>query len=301
MSLEMCVLMSTYNGEKFLAEQIDSILAQRDVKVYLLVRDDGSSDKTCEILEKYCGQEKLSWYSGKNLGVAKSFWDLLKKAPESEYYAFSDQDDIWEINKLICAVRQIKKSNMERPVLYFSNKTLVDTECKPLYRKDERVRGVTLNYSFLKGFASGCTMVFNKSLYYELIRYEPQVMTMHDSWILKVAGAVGTVMYDKTPHILYRQHGNNTVGNQTRIKHFKRHIRNITYYRYDNMRSIMARQLLDYYGHQMKPRDKKYCFLLAHVRESLYFRCLLVFSGYLKTQQPIDIIGFKIFILLGWL
>ncbi len=301
MSVEICVLMSTYNGEKYLAEQIESILAQKDVNVSLLVRDDASSDKTCELLMDYNRQGKLNWYAGNNLGAARSFWDLIKKAPDSTYYAFSDQDDVWDTDKLISAIHQIKKLNNKKPILYFSNKTLVNKDGKALHKKDEYVRGVTLNYSLLKGFASGCTMVFNKALYNELIKYEPQTMTMHDSWILKVAGAVGTVIYDKTPHIFYRQHGNNTVGNQTRIKQFKRYIKNITYYSHDTMRSDMAWQLLTIYGKQMRPRDRKYCVLLANIRKSFYSRMHLFFSGYLKTQHPADIFFFKIFILLGWL
>lgn len=301
MSFEICVLMSTYNGEKYLAEQIDSILAQKGLKVHLLVRDDASSDKTCEILERYCEQGKLQWYSGDNLGAARSFWDLIKKAPDADYYAFSDQDDIWDTNKLVSAINWIKKIRFAKPILYFSNKTLVDSECKLLHIKDEPVRGTTLEYSLLKGFASGCTMVFNRCLYLELSKYDPEIMTMHDSWVLKVAGAVGTVVYDKTPYIFYRQHGKNTVGNQTRIKQLKRQIKNIINYRKDDMRSTMAQQLLQNYREQMGQQDIKYCTYLANVRKSFYCRLQLFFSCYFKTQHPLDIIFYKIFILLGWL
>ena len=83
----VCVLMSTYNGEKYLEEQIDSILAQKGCKVQLLVRDDGSSDGTIGILQKYHEEGYLEYYTGENLKPAKSFMDLLYNAPKAEYYA----------------------------------------------------------------------------------------------------------------------------------------------------------------------------------------------------------------------
>ena len=90
---EITVLMSTYNGEMFIREQIDSILNSKDVELQLLVRDDGSSDQTIPILKSYQTKKKLSFYQGHNVRPAKSFMELLCKAPNSKYYAFSDQDD----------------------------------------------------------------------------------------------------------------------------------------------------------------------------------------------------------------
>ena len=90
---EITVLMSTYNGEMFIREQIDSILNSKDVELQLLVRDDGSSDQTIPILKSYQTKKKLSFYQGHNVRPAKSFMELLCKAPSSKYYAFSDQDD----------------------------------------------------------------------------------------------------------------------------------------------------------------------------------------------------------------
>ena len=97
------VLMSTYNGEKYICEQIDSIIAQDCgykgiANVKLLIRDDGSSDKTREILESYASKypEIIRWYHGGNKGVIKSFFDLLENSDdEADYYAFADQDDNW--------------------------------------------------------------------------------------------------------------------------------------------------------------------------------------------------------------
>ena len=94
------VLMSTYNGEKYLKEQIESILNQEKVEVNILIRDDGSCDKTLKIIKELSKNPKISYYEGKNIGPAKSFMDLVNKSGDKfNYYAFADQDDIWMPNK----------------------------------------------------------------------------------------------------------------------------------------------------------------------------------------------------------
>ena len=101
------VLMSTYNGERFLKEQLDSILQQQDVDVRLCVRDDGSTDGTMDILLEYADAIELT--IGNNFGVGNSFMSMVYSANlESDYYAFSDQDDIWMPDKLISAVDELK-------------------------------------------------------------------------------------------------------------------------------------------------------------------------------------------------
>ena len=116
------VLMSTYNGEKYLREQIESILNQKNVRVQILVRDDGSTDHTHIILDEYQKNGKLNWYTGMNLKSSKSFMNLVTKAPETEYYAFCDQDDVWNNDKLYRAVNKLKSmGNMNIPRLYSCN------------------------------------------------------------------------------------------------------------------------------------------------------------------------------------
>ena len=118
---KVLVLMSTYNGEKYLRIQIESILAQKDVCVSLLVRDDGSSDATTLILDEYAKEGKLTWYSGKNIRPAQSFFDLLFNAPESEYIALSDQDDFWLPEKVYKGCEKVMKMPEDKPCMYCSN------------------------------------------------------------------------------------------------------------------------------------------------------------------------------------
>ena len=114
------VLMSTYNGKDYLREQIDSILAQNckeqmGVSLKLFIRDDGSKDGTQKILDEYAEKypDKISWYQGENIGVIKSFFELIEKSDEKvEYYAFSDQDDYWHKEKLSAGIKQIKNKRL---------------------------------------------------------------------------------------------------------------------------------------------------------------------------------------------
>ena len=116
----VCVLLSTYNGEKYLKEQLDSVLNQKDITLNFLVRDDGSTDSTIDILKQYEKEGKIKLIVGKNIGYKKSFYELAKLAPLSDYYAFCDQDDVWDDDKLITAVNMLERENNSIPLLYFS-------------------------------------------------------------------------------------------------------------------------------------------------------------------------------------
>ena len=122
---KVLVLMSTYNGERFLEEQLATIFAQEGVSVSVLVRDDGSTDGTCRMLETWKRTHCLDYICGDNVGAARSFFLLLQQAPASTYYAFADQDDVWLDDKLYSAIQQIEKYD-DVPALYFCQTQLVD-------------------------------------------------------------------------------------------------------------------------------------------------------------------------------
>ena len=122
----VAVLMSTYNGEKYLKKQIDTILTQKNVDVHLIVRDDGSTDTTRAILREYANtNERMTFIDdGQRLGVGQSFMTLLILAPECQYYSYSDQDDIWHEDKLICGIDMIRTKHS--PILYCCNQNCVE-------------------------------------------------------------------------------------------------------------------------------------------------------------------------------
>ena len=135
---KVMVLMSTYNGEKYLREQIDSILGQTGVSVKLLIRDDGSKDNTVEIVKQYCKEnDDIKLVEGKNVGFAESFMELVYRAnlySDISYFAFSDQDDVWLNDKLISAIHMLEGIHEKNaPNLYFSTARAVDKDLKFLF------------------------------------------------------------------------------------------------------------------------------------------------------------------------
>lgn len=211
---KVLVIMATYNGEKYLPEQLESLFRQENVELSILVRDDHSKDGTQMLLDQYQNAGKLTWYTGEHLNVSKGFFDLMKKAGqlESDYIAFCDQDDVWDDNKLSIAVEHLEGSSPDTPALYYCGQRLVDGELNFLADHTLNDKRSLLTRFVLSDFA-GCTGVFNRALLQEVLCYEPEYMLMHDTWVLKVCLATGgSVFVDPRPHMSYRQHGGNTVG-----------------------------------------------------------------------------------------
>ena len=213
---EVTILLSTYNGEKYLEEQLGSIASQKGVATKIVVRDDGSNDHTCDILDEWTRRLALTWYHGENIGPARSFMELLRQAGDSCYYAFSDQDDYWLSDKLKVAVDKLK-SYEKRPALYFCQTELVDKNLNRINSVIIHPR-LTFGESLVYQFVGGCTMVINRALRDIILKYDPQYLSMHDVWIYDVAQAIGAhVVFDHIPHILYRQHGGNVTGQSTSV------------------------------------------------------------------------------------
>ena len=126
------VLMSTYNGDKYLKEQLESILDQKNINVSIFIRDDGSTDNTEMIIKSFCdNHNNIHYFSGENIGYGKSFMELIKNVPnDAEYYAFSDQDDVWKLDKLISAIQAIRE--ISEPALYCALPEYVDQNLVPL-------------------------------------------------------------------------------------------------------------------------------------------------------------------------
>lgn len=207
------VLMSTYNGERYLKKQIDSILNQKNVNVTLSIRDDGSSDGTIKILKKLQSNSKVIIEFGENLGWKKSFFELLKNTSlnRNSFYAFADQDDIWDIDKLSVGIKCFTKG---KPIVYYSNVNIVDDREQILSERFSRsfVPTKKLPEAFFDSLALGCTMIFNSEIL-ELVKIHiPTVATQHDAYVLALGYLFGNVVYDANSHMKYRRHGNAASG-----------------------------------------------------------------------------------------
>lgn len=209
------VLMSTYNGEKYLKEQIDSILAQKNVEVTIRVRDDGSTDGTIRILEEYQKCGKLNWYSSTNMGPAKSFLDLVYNAPlKYDYYAFCDQDDYWKEDKLYKAIERLEHFD-DKPALYHCELEIVDENLEHIKMTRNCNKTKFIDQTLMVFYIPGCTMVFNNCLMRKIQERKPEfdLITMHDCWLYYIClGIGGKIISDKNAYIQYRQHGNNVIG-----------------------------------------------------------------------------------------
>ena len=224
---KVTIIMSTYNGEKYIEDQIDSIFKQSDVDIKLIIRDDGSTDLTREIISKKIIEYKSieMYFDGNNIGACNSFLWLLEKSNDidSDYYAFCDQDDIWAPNKLNAAIKMIEKEeqiNDSLPILYCSAVTFVDEDLNVIANSFINTDQITFERSIFDNRAIGCTLVFNKRLIQKYLKYfngYEKYIVMHDWTLVLLAHLIGKVVYDNNSYIFYRQHSNNVVGG-TNIK-----------------------------------------------------------------------------------
>ena len=216
MKNNILVLLSSYNGEKYIKEQIDSILNQKtEYEVDLLIRDDGSTDGTRNILKEYkeTYADRVQIVYGENIGYIRSFFELIKMADGHKYYALSDQDDVWLENKLDAAVKMCDEENTELPLLYGSSSCLVNTALEPFGETQKQLREITFYNTIIQNFFPGHTQVFNEPLC-QLLKKEIDYskIYVHDSWITNIAILYGKVIFDNHSYTLYRQHGSNEVG-----------------------------------------------------------------------------------------
>ena len=301
---KVCVMLASYNGEKYIGEQIDSILQQKDVDIKLVVRDDGSTDGTIEILEEYKNKYGIRIIYGNNMGPAANFYELLNNAYESDYYAWSDQDDIWDSDKLITAIYKIKNTEkaVTIPILYYSASRAVDKEKKII--SNIGVENPSINYgaALVRSKAQGSTFVFNNNLINIAKKYVPDFKKchiLHDAWLHKVCLALGgTVIHDPVPHMSYRIHDNNVVA-RIPSHSFKDRILGFLSSNTENYCSKVAKELINGYKKDMTLENYYLTNNLAYYRENIMCKTKILFSKYYRIGTFKEDIKFKLSILLN--
>lgn len=207
------VLLSTWNGERWLGAQLDSVLAQTHDDLLVTVRDDGSTDGTRQVLEEYAAQDqRVRWSAGKNVGASASFLHLIAASDCSvEAVAFCDQDDVWEPDHLARAVAVLETAGTRSPLLWCSDVLVCDEDLTPLHRHDLVRRGPSFSNALVENIATGCTIVLNLEAV-NLLRERPHRVVMHDAWCYLVVSGLGRIHYDPVPSVRYRLHTSNTMG-----------------------------------------------------------------------------------------
>ena len=294
------VLMSTYNGEKYLQEQIDSVLNQTDIDVTLWVADDCSSDATVDILENYQNKHSNFRYkvNSANKNFTYNFIDLLFNAKDEEfdYYAFCDQDDVWETDKLSAAIKKIEGSDRKNRngVFYCSNQTLVDAQLNYIGLKYTKSPLYKNRYVHIfENIATGCTIVFDRQYKDYVCEYYPQNIYLHDHYLFMLAWFTATVVYDEQPHINYRQHDGNVIG--VRKPSFMQRLKKFV--KQNRSQSVLPREILAGYSGQIAAEDLKYLSMVAEYRQSFIKRMRLFFT--FKVHPKSHYFNYRIKILLG--
>lgn len=217
-SENVAILLATYNGESFLSDQLESIAAQSHLDWKIWASDDGSQDDTLNILNQYrdgWGDTCLSICEGPAKGFVANFLSLVCNSEiEADYYAFADQDDVWDKDKLSRAISWLRSVPKHVPALYCSRTRLVDANnheygFSPLFTKSP-----SFSNALVQNIAGGNTMVFNDAARQLLMIDGKSIPVAAHDWLayLVVSGCGGKVFYDSEPTIRYRQHGTNTIG-----------------------------------------------------------------------------------------
>ncbi|MDA9163690.1 glycosyltransferase family 2 protein [Rickettsiaceae bacterium] len=216
MTSNIAILMCTYNGDKFLKEQLDSFASQSYKDHHLFVYDDHSTDKTEELVAEYKKHNKATWCRNQvQLGCCKNFLNSLVATPDNfEFYSLADQDDIWLENKLSRAIEYLKNVPEGVPALYGSMSIITDnqgnrTGLSPLFAKLPSFKN-----ALVQSIAGGNTMVFNKAARDIIAKAVMDVDVFSHDWFIYqlISGVGGKIYYDLEPEILYRQHGGNLTG-----------------------------------------------------------------------------------------
>ena len=275
------VLMSTYNGEAYLRKQLDSILHQNKVSVFLMVRDDGSSDHTCEILAEYAEKyPNMDWQTSENVGFVRSFSILAEQAlsfPKPiDYYAFSDQDDIWMPNKLKTACRYLEGYSQKTPLLFSSNSLFVDDNMSVLGTFHSETPHYTKQNVMIYPTEQGCSMVFNKRAL-ELYDANPPVNAWHDRWMCLICNFLGKSVYCQSPLFYYRIHGGNMIGKKQ--KFWDRIVDDVKFFfTSDAKNSQMVEEFYQAYQSRLSDEDRDILNVFLHYKDSIRNKWKIVMS-----------------------
>lgn len=206
----MDVLLTTFNGEKYLEEQLESLGCQEDVNVRVWVNDDGSTDETLAILKKWQRKGLIQEISkSQGVGSTGAFLRLLSEHSDSEYVAFCDQDDIWEPKKIAIQLLKIKNS---KPAFVASQRLLIDNSGKEIGTSKKLRKSPSFENAMFENIAPGNTLLLNNQAINVINRFQGPPVKHYDSWIYLLLTFVGEVEYIHQPLLRYRIHETNLVG-----------------------------------------------------------------------------------------
>ena len=304
MGNSVAILLSAYNGEKFIEEQIESIFNQRGIENFvLIVRNDGSEDATWEILKKLQEQHpNIEIINGPNIGGVPSFFELLRYAAERnfDFYSLCDQDDYWLPEKLASAMKAIEENR--GPWLYGACSMLANETLEASGRCTQRkLREISFYNSAIQNFSPGHNQVLNKKLVDAILlhtKVSPKIYS-HDMWITQVASVVGGIVFDNTPHVLYRQHTKNQLSyGLGSIGWIKAHLDRLKKGE-GNRIAVQLKYFAECFGDYFDSEQHREIHDFFHLQNSLIKRFYYIFHTKLYRQKRAETLLFKLIYLLG--
>lgn len=300
--MKVKVLLSAYNGVRYIEEQIESILAQSVEGIELIVRDDGSTDGTIEILKKYEDKGLIQLELGKNVGFVASFFWLVENSGDGDYFFFSDQDDVWFPDKVEMALEKLKDVDNTKPVLYFSNYDFYDGDMKFIAHHEAKGNKLSFRNSIVDCVPLGFNSCFNKKAQEMTIGNMPKKSQGHDWWMYMLCTGLGEVIYDDRATVKYRRHNANVSGEEVSFLQFQ-----IWRFKKLFLRGYFSKikdQIIEFeqlFGEQLAKEDQKVLALFTKRGFHPIVQLKKVFYPKYFRQKPLDEIFLRIIMLIGQL
>ncbi|MBQ3549259.1 MAG: glycosyltransferase [Oscillospiraceae bacterium] len=304
MKKSVAVLLSAYNGENYIEEQIESIFHQKGIEnITLIVRNDGSEDGTREVLKRL--QERhadMIVIDGPNIGLVASFFELLRYAAEGSYafYALCDHDDYWLPEKLVSAVNALE--GKEGPWMYGACSMLADEELQTSGGCTQRkLREISFYNAAIQNFCPGHNQVLNRALLDILLRHtkESPAIYSHDMWITQAAAVTGNIFFDDTPRVLYRQHTRNQLSyGLGSIGWIKAHMKRLKKGEGSRI-TLQLGYFAECFGDYLDSDQRKEVEAFLALQKSLIKRIRYIFSTKMYRQKRVETLLFKLIYLLG--
>ena len=260
------ILLSTYNGEKYLSQQLDSLLSQTYPNITIYIRDDGSKDDTLQIISHYVkvsqdtSDPKIVFLppDGKNLGYMSSFWLLLRECGSADYYAFCDQDDVWLPDKVECGIAALEKEEAALPLLYSSSFIYCDENMNFTGNPVEMSDHIAFKDVMFYTPAFGFTILINEALRQKALSASSLDKIPHDGWCQKIAASMGKFIYDPRQTGKYRRHSSTvTYANSSKLQLIGKWIQNDLFGIGLSEYYFILERFFEEYGSQLSPHDRK--------------------------------------------
>lgn len=299
--MQICaeILMTTYNGAKYLRAQLDSILAQTETRWHLTISDDGSTDDTPAILQEYAAAhpKKITVYrSGRRFGNARDHFFHLFDVCTADYVLFCDQDDIWHADKVEKTLQALlngeKQYGADTPLLVFTDLVPVDERLAPLapslmqYQK-QFTDVIDYRALLIQNVITGCTVGVNHALKQRAACLQSQKTLMHDWWLGLSAARFGHVVFLNECTIDYRQHGRNSVGaqNVSSLQHITNKLTHLKALRKTILdKKQQAQVFLDTYQSELDPEELAFLhtFIRPHSGPFFYLKHRALIHGFFR-------------------